>query len=56
MVPTTSDTWLINSGASRDMAGYRNNLTNLVEKESHLQVVLGYEARYIVKGARATSF
>ena len=40
MVPTTSDTWLIDSGASRHMTGYKENLSDLVEKESHLQVVL----------------
>ena len=37
------------------MTGYKDNLTNMVEKESHLRVVLGDDARYTVKGSRATS-
>ena len=37
------------------MTGYREHLTELVEKESHLHVVLGDNARYIVKGV-GTSF
>jgi hypothetical protein len=32
MVPTSNDVWLINSGASRHMTGYRENLTDLVKK------------------------
>jgi hypothetical protein len=56
MVPTSSDIWLIDSGASRHMTGYREHLTDLVEKDSRLHVVLGDDARYTVKGAGATSF
>jgi hypothetical protein len=37
------------------MTGYREHLIDLVEKESHLHVVLGDNARYIVKGV-GTSF
>ena len=55
MVPTSNDVWLIGSGASRHMTGYREHLTDLVEKESHLHVVLGDDARYIVKGVGSTS-
>jgi hypothetical protein len=44
-VPTDSDIWLIDSGASRRMIGYREHLTDLVEKESRLDVVLGDIAR-----------
>jgi hypothetical protein len=40
-VPTDSDIWLIDSGASRHMNGYKDHLTDLVEKESSLHVVLG---------------
>ena len=54
-VPTTSDTWLIDSGASKHMTGYIENLSELVEKESHLRVVLGDDANYIVKGFGSTS-
>ena len=41
MIPTTSDTWLIDSGASKHMHGYKENLSEVVEKESHIHVVLG---------------
>jgi len=47
-IPTSSDIWLINSGASRHMTGYREHLTNLVEKDSQFHVVLGDDARYTV--------
>jgi hypothetical protein len=56
MVPTNSDIWLIGSGASKHMNGYREHLTDLVEKESHLHVVLGDNARYNVKGVESSSF
>jgi hypothetical protein len=56
MVPMDSDTWLIDSGASRHMNGYREHLTDLVEKESHLHVVLSDNSRYIVKGVETFTF
>ena len=33
IVPTTSDTWLIESGASKHMIGYKENLSEVVEKK-----------------------
>jgi hypothetical protein len=56
MVPTNDDTWLIDSGASRHMTGFRDHLTNLVEKETNLHVVLGDDARYNVKGVGTSTF
>jgi hypothetical protein len=56
MVPTDSGIWLIYSGASRHMIGYREHLTYLVEKESCLHVVLGDNSRYIVKGVGTYTF
>jgi hypothetical protein len=50
MVPTNDDTWLIDSGASKHITGFRNHLTDLVEKETNLHVVLGDDAKYNVKG------
>jgi hypothetical protein len=55
-VPTDSDIWVIDEGASRHMTGYREHLTDLVEKESRLHVVLGDNARYTVKGVGSSSF
>ena len=36
-----NDIWLIDSGASKHMTGYKNYLSTLVEKESHQKVKLG---------------
>jgi hypothetical protein len=49
-VPTDSDIWLIDSGDSRHMTGYREQLIDLVEKNYFLHVVLGYNSRYTMKG------
>ena len=54
-IPTTSDTSLIDSGASRHITGYKENLLDLIKKESHLRVVLGDDARYTMKGLGNTS-
>jgi hypothetical protein len=56
MVPTNDDTWLIDSGASRHMTGFRDHLTNLVEKETNIHVVLGDDAKYNVKGVGTSTF
>jgi hypothetical protein len=45
MVPTNDNTWLIDSGASRHMTSLRYHLTIFFEKETHLHVVLGDDAR-----------
>eukprot|EP00253_Pinus_taeda_P019536 PITA_19536 len=42
--------WLIDSGASRHFTGYKEVLHNLVEKETNLEIVLGDEMKYPVKG------
>jgi hypothetical protein len=55
-VPTNDDIWLIDNGASRHMNGYRDHLTDLVEKETSLHVVLGTNARYNVKGVGTSTF
>lgn len=54
-VSMDSDTWLIDSGASRHITSYREHLSDLVEKESNLQVIIGDDARYSVRGFSATS-
>ena len=56
MVPTNDDTWLTDSGASRHMTGFRDHLTNLVDKETNLHVVLGDDARYNVKRVGTSTF
>ena len=37
------------------MTGYKENLSEVVKKDSHLRVVLGDDANYTVKGSGATS-
>jgi hypothetical protein len=56
MVPTNDNTWLIDIGASRHMTGLRYHLTKFVEKETHLHVVLGDDARYNVRGVGTYTF
>jgi hypothetical protein len=56
IVPTDNDIWLIDSGSSRHMTGYRENITDLVEKESCLHVVPCDNSIYIVKGVGTSSF
>jgi hypothetical protein len=55
-VPTDSDIWLIDNGSSRHMTRYREHITDLVEKEYRLHVVLGDNAIYSVKGVGTSSF
>jgi hypothetical protein len=38
------------------MIGYRDHLTDLVDKESHLHFVLGVNARYNLKGVGTYTF
>jgi hypothetical protein len=52
----SSDTWLVNSGASRHMIGYQNSLKSLTENNSSLQLELGGNSKYAVKGVGTTSF
>ena len=56
MVPTNDDTWLIDSGASRYITGFRDHLANIVEKETNLHVFLGDDAIYNVKGVGTSTF
>jgi hypothetical protein len=56
MVHTNDNNWLIDSGASRHMTGLRNHLTYFVEKETHLHVVHGDDARYNVRGVGTSTF
>ena len=56
MIQTSSNTWLIDSGASRHMTGYQELLYDLAKRESHPKVILGDDARYVVRGDGSTSF
>lgn len=42
--------WLIGSGALRHFTGYKEVLHNLIEKETILEIVLGDDMKYPIKG------
>eukprot|EP00253_Pinus_taeda_P012928 PITA_12928 len=42
--------WLIDSGASRHFTGYKEVLHNLIKKETNLEIVLGDNMKYPMKG------
>jgi hypothetical protein len=46
----------VDSGASRHMTGSQESLTSLSKEDSGLQVELGDNAKYVVKGVGTASF
>ena len=48
--PDTMDVWFIDSGASRHLTGFKEALSNLVENDTNLKIILGDNATYPVKG------
>lgn len=54
-VPTDGNTWLIDSGASHHITRYREHLSDLVDRETNLQVIIGDDASYSVKCVGDTS-
>ena len=48
--PNTMDVWLIDSGASRHITGFKEALSDMVEKDTNLEIILGDNATYLVKG------
>eukprot|EP00253_Pinus_taeda_P002055 PITA_02055 len=46
----TLDHWLIDNGASRCFTEYKEALSNLVEKKTNLEIILGDNATYPMKG------
>lgn len=51
----TLDHWLIDYGASRHFTGYKEALLNLVEKKTNLEIILGDNVTYLVKGIGTVS-
>jgi hypothetical protein len=51
-----SDIWLIDSGASKHITGFKSSLTKLTKKSSYLQVELGDDSRHAVKGVGEASY
>jgi hypothetical protein len=53
---SSSGTWLVDSGASRHMTRSHESLTSLSKEDSGLQVELGDNAKFAVKGVGAAAF
>ena len=51
-----NDTWLVDSGSSKHMIGYKDYLSTLVEKESHQKVKHGDNYRYPIKDVGEASY
>ena len=49
-------TWLVDSGASKHMTGYKDSLSCLVQKESPHKVMLGDDYQYPIKGMGEASY
>lgn len=52
----SKSTWLIDSGASRFMTGYKDVLSNFKKENFTSHVDLGDEANYAIKGTGSISF
>ena len=55
-ISNNKETWLVDSGASRHMMGYRCALTDLTEHKSSIEVEMGDETSYSIQGIGSTSF
>ena len=55
-VSSGNDTWLVDSGASKHMIGYKDSLSCLVQNESPHKVMLGDDSQYTIKGMRESSY
>ena len=51
-----SDDWLIDSGASKHMTGFKESFVILSEHESPHKVKLGYDYQYPIKGSGESSY
>ena len=56
MVTHDNDTWLVDSGASKQMTGYKNYLSTLIKRESSQKVKLGDDYQYPIKGVGEASY
>ena len=51
-----SDDWIIDSGASKNMMGFKESFVRLSEHESPHKVKLGYDYQYPIKGSGESSY
>eukprot|EP00253_Pinus_taeda_P009813 PITA_09813 len=54
--PNSLGNWLIDCGSSRNFTGYKEALYNLIEKETNLEIVLGDNSKYLMKGIGNVTF
>ena len=47
--------WLIDSGASRHMTGFKDSISNVKKKRFHTKVELGDNGTYAIEGIGSTS-
>ena len=55
-VTSRNDTWLVDSGASKHMTGFKDYLSTLIERESPQKVKLGDDYQYPIKGVGEASY
>jgi hypothetical protein len=55
-ITKSEDVWLMNSGASKHMTGFKQNLVNYRDKKFKVKVELGDDGRYDIKGFGSASF
>ena len=51
-----SDTWLVDSGASKHMTSYKDSLSSLIQKDSSHKVKFGDDYQYPIKGVGESSY
>ena len=51
-----NDTWLVDSGSSKHMTGYKDSLSCLVQKDPPHKVILGDDSQYPIKGMGEISY
>ena len=51
-----NDTWLVDSGASKHMTGFKDYVSNLIERESSQKVKPGDDYQYPIKGDGEASY
>jgi hypothetical protein len=55
-ITKSKEVWLVDSGASKHMTSFKQNLVNCQEKKFNVKVELGDDGTYDIKGFGSTSF
>jgi hypothetical protein len=56
IVTKSEEVWLVDSGASKHMTGFKQNLVNYRDNKFNVKVELGDDGTYAIKGFGSTSF